>query len=293
MSIEISIIIPAYNREKTIERAIRSIYSQTERPLEVIVVDDASTDDTTNIVQRLKKEYTSLVLLCENTNKGAQKARNRGVLYAMGNWIAFLDSDDEFLPNALSILEECILDNPQCDAVFGDGYTVYGNAVKYRRCGKREKNIYTISDVAFTEILFGNMLVKKEVLKKIGYLDSMVPAYQEMDTRLRIAQNCNFYYVSKPVFKYHMHCGDTISKNKRRNADGYRYVVLKNMDLIGISSDVDVIEIYFDGMNKRCVSAIEKFIYHGLLSVYNISNKGKIIKKLLKIIMKVEFLIRY
>jgi succinoglycan biosynthesis protein ExoO len=100
----VSVIIPAYNVEECIERAIRSALEQSLEPLEVIVVDDGSTDTTADLVSRLSTEDGRIKLLRQPTNAGPAAARNLGIGSATGKWIAILDADDAFLPDRLRTL---------------------------------------------------------------------------------------------------------------------------------------------------------------------------------------------
>ncbi|WP_197025094.1 glycosyltransferase family 2 protein [Butyrivibrio proteoclasticus] len=293
MDIDVSVVIPAYNRSKTIERAIRSVYSQTVPPLEVIVVDDASTDNTVQIVEHLQQEFDSLRLYVQKENKGAQEARNVGIKNAKGNWIGFLDSDDEWLPKKQAIQIELLRKNPQCKAVFGNGYTAIGNAVRYRKGGSFDKEIYSLKDIFCSEVGFPTILVKKDVLVHIGYLDSKVPAYQEVDTKLRIAGETDFIFDSRPIYKYHMHSGATISKDTKRNTDGFRYVVLKNMNLISGIDGIDIVEYYLSGMDDRAVNRVDKFVYHGLHSLYHLRSGDELFRKVMIGFMRLEFKLRY
>jgi len=94
---DITVVIPAYNSEKWIERAIESVLDQTVKPFEIIVVDDGSTDSTAEIVG----EYGDCVRYIYQENAGAGAARNKGIEQAKGNWIAFLDADDQWYPHKL------------------------------------------------------------------------------------------------------------------------------------------------------------------------------------------------
>ncbi|MBI4892557.1 MAG: glycosyltransferase family 2 protein [Acidobacteria bacterium] len=94
---KISVVIPAYNAEMTIRKALDSVLRQTIKPLEIVVVDDGSADGTVLAVQK----YGSGVKLLRQANQGAGAARNHGVEAALGDWIAFLDADDEWLPGKL------------------------------------------------------------------------------------------------------------------------------------------------------------------------------------------------
>lgn len=94
---QISVVMPAYNSSKFVRRAIASVWAQTECPLELIVVDDGSQDDTAAVAA----EVDSRTVVIRQANGGPGAARNRGVKEARGNWIAFLDADDAWRPNKL------------------------------------------------------------------------------------------------------------------------------------------------------------------------------------------------
>ncbi len=97
-SYTVSVVIPAYNAEKYIGRAIDSVLAQTRQPDEIIVVDDGSTDNTADVI----KSYGSRVHSIHQENGGASVARNTGIEAAKSEWIAFLDADDEWLPEKLA-----------------------------------------------------------------------------------------------------------------------------------------------------------------------------------------------
>lgn len=100
----ISVIMSAYNAEKTIRRAILSIENQTYRNLEIIVVDDCSTDNTKRLVKGLIGVYSNIILVEHNRNKGAGLARRSGIEHATGDYIAFVDSDDEICRDYYTVL---------------------------------------------------------------------------------------------------------------------------------------------------------------------------------------------
>ena len=101
----ISVVIPLYNKEPIIEKSIRSVLSQDYDDFEVVVVNDGSTDRSAEIVKNIDD---SRVCLIEQENGGPSKARNTGVRNAKGEWIVFLDADDEFLPGALNYFSALI-----------------------------------------------------------------------------------------------------------------------------------------------------------------------------------------
>ena len=108
MSITVSAVIPAYNAGKYVGRAIESVLAQTRKADEIIVVDDGSTDDTAEVVER----FGDAVRFIRQENAGASFARNTGIEAATSDWIAFLDADDEWLPNKLKLQTEHLERNP-------------------------------------------------------------------------------------------------------------------------------------------------------------------------------------
>ena len=108
----ISVVIPLYNKEPIIEKSLRSVLSQDYDDFEVVVVNDGSTDRSAQIVKEIDD---SRVRLIEQNNGGPSKARNTGVKNAIGEWIVFLDADDEFLPGALFYFASLIKKYPQND----------------------------------------------------------------------------------------------------------------------------------------------------------------------------------
>ena len=108
----ISVIIPLYNKEAIIEKSIRSVLSQDYQDFEIIVVNDGSTDNGEEVV---KKISDSRIRMVRQENGGPSKARNTGVRNAQGEWVAFLDADDEFLPGALQLFADTIRQHSDCD----------------------------------------------------------------------------------------------------------------------------------------------------------------------------------
>lgn len=225
----ISVVIPAYNRAGTIRYCLDSVLQQTLTPLEVIVVDDRSTDETVEIVSGYPDPRVRCVVL--EKNSGAQAARNRGIREAKGDWIAFQDSDDEWLPEKLEKQLQALK-----TADYDPWTVVHTNGFWFEvESGKK-----TVGDLPVVEgedvyplllttngPLFPTMLVSRMALEKIGFLDENVPAYQEWDTAIRLAKLCRFIHLKEPLFIYRLHAGEMISKNVTRGLAGYDYIIEK------------------------------------------------------------------
>lgn len=225
MEIKISVVIPTYNREKTIKRCIFSILKQTQKPFEIIVVDDGSTDRTTELVESLNDESIRLI---RQNHKGAQVARNMGILNARGNYIAFLDSDDEWMPNCVETYLKCLADGNENKVLFADCYVLneVKNETKIWRLPGKSGNVYGFL-LAQAGPMFQGMLAPKDALIKAGLLDEHVVAFQEWDTAIALSKENRFVHIKRPLFIYHMHEGDTISKSKKAGIEGYDYIVTK------------------------------------------------------------------
>lgn len=222
----VSVIIPTYNRTHLIGRAIQSVLNQTYQDFEIVVVDDASKDNTEEVVKSFNGE--KIIYLRHKNNRGAQAARNTGIKAAKGGWIAFLDSDDEWLPQRLEV---------GLSLAHKTGVSVVHSECYIKSSNDNELKIYGIphkSGNIYEDLLrhpgpmFQGLLVKRECLERIGYLDEAIISYQEWDTAIRLARYYKFGFVEKPLFIYHRHEDETISKDRKRDADGWAQIVEKN-----------------------------------------------------------------
>jgi glycosyltransferase involved in cell wall biosynthesis len=224
--IKVSVVVPTYNRAHTIRRCLASILGQTVSPNEVIVVDDASTDDTTSVVKSISDERLRLITM--PSHKGAQAARNVGIKNAQGDHIAFLDSDDEWLPEKLEWQIKEIARMKKPCVVHGTGW-IYREQEKTREIFQ----IPRLNGFVYKELLahpgpfYQCLFVPKKNLAEIGFLDEKVPSYQEWDTSIALAKTLDFVFIDKPLMIYHIHGGDSISKNRVKEAEGWQYVVEK------------------------------------------------------------------
>ena len=214
----VSVVIPTYNREKTIERCISSVVNQTYKPYEIIIVDDGSDDKTVKIIRQ--------------NHKGAQAARDLGVLNAAGEFIAFLDSDDEWVADKLEKQIQ-LVEKHKNSVIYCDCYIV-DEAKRKRRYWKLpggNGNIYKFL-LIHPGPMFQGLLVKREWLIEIGMFDEKLVAYQEWESAIRLARKYTFWHMKEPLFLYHMHSGETISKNGIKGIKAYIYIVLKHHKMI-------------------------------------------------------------
>jgi len=216
--VSVSVVIPAYNSGKYIRRALESVLAQTLKPDEIFVVDDNSTDDTAEIVRQFDP-----VRYIYQAHAGASVARNTGIEAATSEWIAFLDADDEWLPEYLHKQIELLKNNP--DLVW--------TTANFYRCLCDEKVIGPDVPIELMQNVLGGkdylddyfktpfrrgcgwtgtMLIKKSVLQEAGLFRPGQPMANDLDLWYRIAyRRPRIGFIPQPLATYHMVIPQSIS----------------------------------------------------------------------------------
>ena len=207
----VSVIIPTYNRADLLKESVYSVIAQTYRPIECIVVDDGSTDNTREIIEEIiNVNDASFVLHYVFQSKcGVQTARNLGTSIASGKYIQYLDSDDILFPDKLSQQVEYLTLHTECDGVFGDW-----------KCGTIDNNEIFIAyknqdfiSQMLTEKCIANFsfLMRREIVGKIGAWDVTIKRNQEIDFHLRgLLFGGHFSYQPLICGLWRMHDGERI-----------------------------------------------------------------------------------
>ncbi len=197
----VSVVIPTYNRGDTIKKSIDSVLAQIYKNLEVIVVDDGSTDNTQDVVESYVDPKVRYVKLPKN--RGANVARNTGIKRAKGEFIAFLDSDDRWEPEKISKQMEVYENSSDDIKVVYCGEDMQSD--KGNRFYMPEKWVNPKEGDVFRPLLRGNfvgtvsLLVKKECFEEVGYFDEELPRAQDWDMALRLAKEFKFKLVDEPL----------------------------------------------------------------------------------------------
>jgi glycosyltransferase involved in cell wall biosynthesis len=203
----VSVIIPTYNRSVLLKEAIVSVYQQSYRPIQCIVVDDGSTDNSAEIVQSLDNLTSDsfIIKYVWQENSGAQVARNKGTELATGEYIQYLDSDDLLYSDKLSVQISYLKVHPECDAVFGDwesGTPASKTLIKGYVSHDLIKQMLTLDRSIHTSAI----LFRKDIVAKIGSWDIEIQRCQEIDFHLRgILVGARYHYQSylTGLWRYH------------------------------------------------------------------------------------------
>jgi glycosyltransferase involved in cell wall biosynthesis len=196
----VSVIIPAYNRAHSVGRAIRSVLNQTYQGFEIILVDDGSTDDTEGVVRSLNDDRIRYIR--HDENKGAAAARNTGITAALGKYIAFQDSDDEWLPEKLEKQIRVLQDAPaEVGIVYSDMWRIRGNRRKYWHSHTMGIGIQTA-------------VVRSQCFDKMGVFDERFPRLIDADFFIGLSRHYCFHHVDEPLVNYYVTPGSICTDNE-------------------------------------------------------------------------------
>lgn len=216
IDVMISVVIPVYNREHLIARAIESVVAQSLAAGEIIVVDDASTDRTAEVVVGIGKRVSTVTLVCLKENVGAAKARNIGIENAKGDLIAFLDSDDVWYPEKLSKQMIAFEEKNDVAAVFCG--LVMDNPDTGRRLCIMPKAEISVVDLFHYNILvtMSCAMVRRSVLSDIGGFDELLPPCEDWDLFLRLAEVGRLSVIQEALVEQPAHESPKISRDRQR-----------------------------------------------------------------------------
>lgn len=225
--INLSIVIPAYNRSHTIGRTLDSFIAQSYHDWQILVVDDHSTDSTKNVVQSYISKDNRISYMVNERKKGAMGARNTGIIHAQSEWICLFDSDDYAYPTFMEEMMRFATDDY-------DVVTCDVNAVKLDGSGSQRTNWGgegNIERALMTKEVYvnnNNSVIRKSKLFEIGLLDEDCKAYQEFDTHLRLSRVCRYKRIDKVLLDWYIGGADTITSKEMLNRSARCYVVWHN-----------------------------------------------------------------
>jgi glycosyltransferase involved in cell wall biosynthesis len=231
-----SVIIPVYNGERFIRDAIQSVLDQTVRDVEIIVIDDGSTDGTRAAVQ----SFGGRISYHYQENAGADRAYNCGIALASGEFVGFLDHDDRWYPNKLQTQLEIFSKHPDVGLTYSEVDLIDGDGAPVRKKTWAERNGVRDDMIGGTEVILKRrfpvsvpsaMLFRRSVLTEIGGLDSSLPrSGGHVDGKLCIlaGEVSKVYFALKPLVQYRVHT-EQMTHRKRQLIHQSRIYLLDSL----------------------------------------------------------------
>jgi glycosyltransferase involved in cell wall biosynthesis len=206
----VSVIIPCYNGETYLAQAIESALMQTYQPVEIIVVDDGSTDNSPAIAQQYPVQYL------RQQNRGLTPTRNLGIQQSKGDYLVFLDADDRIRPEAIEAGLSVMLERPECAMVIGDHVFISPDGAHLRDSHKRclpASHYEALLRSNFIEMI-SSVLFRRVMLEQVGGFDTALSVAEDYELYLRIARNYPICSHHSVVAEYRMH-----QTNASRNSE--------------------------------------------------------------------------
>ncbi len=253
----VSVVIPSHNRSRLVVRALDSILSQTRPADEILVVDDGSEDDT---VERIRGQQPAVRVVAQ-PHSGVSAARNRGIRESTGEWIAFLDSDDEWLPTKLEKQLDALAASPDLSLCHTDEIWIRrGRRVKPMEKHRKYGGEIFERCLPLCVISPSSAILHRRLFDEVGLFDESLPACEDYDLWLRVTARFPVLYLDEPlIVKYGGH-EDQLS-HRFWGMDRFRIRALENIIDSGVLTDeqreaaekilVEKIRIYLIGARKR------------------------------------------
>jgi glycosyltransferase involved in cell wall biosynthesis len=254
---KVSVIVPTHNRVQFVRNAVSSVLDQIFQDFEVIVVDDASIDNTSEEVHALNDERIRYIK--HERNQGGSASRNTGIKNAKGEFLAFLDDDDEWLPEKLSMQIELLhKSGPQVGCIYTGALRIEKSSQKVVSCRTPIKRGYIFDDMLVKNWIGGasTLLAKKECFDCVGLFDEKLQSSQDWDMWIRLSQKYHFDFVDKPLVRYFRHEKkistnfDALINGKERMLEKYGNFKLKNKDMSRQYFTLGVLYCYGRDMRK-------------------------------------------
>ncbi|GAA5218534.1 glycosyltransferase family 2 protein [Corallincola platygyrae] len=241
MSVLVSVIIPAYNRDSYIAHTVDSVLNQTLTDLELIVVDDGSSDDTRAILDAYQDERLTVLEHPGRVNKGQAAAINVGLRHASGEYLAILDSDDYWAPEKLETLVGYLQQHQDIGLVYSNGFAVDPeNKPIYPiyREGHQELNEPSRVLIDCYFLLPNNAVLRRDIMTQVGEFDESLRAAQDHDMAIRVAEVTKMAYLDLPLFFYRRHPDSISSKRKHIRWQNGFYILDKAVKRFGYPNGV-------------------------------------------------------
>ncbi len=261
---KVSIIIPSYNRAYCIERSVRSVLEQTYREFELLIVDDASTDNTKQVVESIQDDRIRYIRLTEN--KGASGARNEGIRQAAYEYIAFQDSDDVWKPDKLEKQMQVLTANPQAGLVYC-AYEEQRYDGDISIVPDEQMPLYDKQGDIYHKLLCRNtigaptVLARRECFLKAGLFYESMTCLEDWELFVRIAKEYEILFLEEPLVIVHL-AADGVSSNIAGFFEARCYMIAQHKEALlqsGLFNKV-VEDVLLRAQRRGVVESVSKML---------------------------------
>lgn len=268
---KVSIIIPVYNMEHNLNKCLDSVIGQTYKDIEIIAINDGSTDNSLNILNDYAKKDSRIIVINQE-NGGISKARNAGLEISKGEYICFVDSDDYVEENMVSdLLNECI--TKQADIVVCDYYKTDGNNKEIARVGYQElfgmdlrTNPRMIVDIDYAP---WNKIYKKELFNGLRF--PLNTKYEDFETILKVFSKARkIVKLDKPLYDYYINPDGETRKQTKKNMDMLNIAVNLNEYFDFENEDKSLKEYFFETVSEK--------LLHSASTLFKIASRKETLK---------------
>lgn len=201
----VSVIVPVYNRDKYVAQTIDSILAQSYPGIEVVLINDGSTDSSLDILRSYEQRYPEKVIVIDQQNQGQIAARNHGIMKSRGQFIAFLDSDDLWYPNKLALQLPLFKDNVGLVYTAVEHIDQHGTVIHTELCDESLTDDIYMHLLVHNRMTGGSVVVTRAALEQVGLFDPAFKAAENWDLWLRICRQYRAALVNQVLVKYRIH----------------------------------------------------------------------------------------
>ncbi|HKO97823.1 MAG TPA: glycosyltransferase [Pyrinomonadaceae bacterium] len=228
MNPQVSVVLPTYNRAQTLERSIRSVLNQTFTDFELIIVDDGSTDESNSILRKFA-DLTN-VILASRPRRGCSAARNYGIRVARGRYVAFQDSDDEWMPDKLAKAVAALEQSDKDTGVFYSDMLIVrsdGSVTDFRAPQLKPGVLINedTRDYQVHSIGIQSAVIKRECFESVGYFDEALPRLIDLEIFIRLSDKFRFVHSDETLVRFYL--GEGISTDGKALIKARRHLLAK------------------------------------------------------------------
>lgn len=222
---KVSVVIPTHDRPELLKKAVQSVLSQTYQDFEIIVIDDGIKNRAEDVIKNFNESRIKYIQ--HDSEKGGSVSRNTGIKASSGQYIAFLDDDDQWVPNKLEKQMEVFeKTGPDVGFCFSAVTNIYTDHQEISRVPEGIADYFQVTLANFKGFLTVTLIVKKEVFDRVGYFDESLPSHQDIDLAIRIAKSFKGLGINEPLVDVNMTPHEQVGRSLEKKIAG-REIILK------------------------------------------------------------------